>query len=316
MLQAKPAWSWTGVAELIVSGQDSHLRDLVARLPGKKSSDEQIVAYLVDLRAHFHRWLHQDEFGPNRGQQTAALRALIKSFQGLLRHLTKGSTLHKSRLDAALRRRSDPSSEVPQTLYEAVIDINDELRISETSKRDAMWAVRLHDHAHTLAAQLQTVDTNTHGEIVLTAAPLKFDDCQKIDLDFGLKDVERWLNDYSNVLGRTLDELNNQRGADERVSLKLLVEQLCEFWERETNCKVTAHGQDKDVYTGRPETPAGRFVTAAVEAMLPDQSWFEEHTVFACSVRAKTFLAGHQQDRARHILVIMRDFVKRQPAVR
>jgi hypothetical protein len=31
--------------------------------------------------------------------------------------------------------------------------------------------------------------------------------------------------------------------------------------------------------------------------------------------RAKTFLPGRQQDRARQILVIMRDFVKRQPKI-
>jgi hypothetical protein len=71
MAQAKPCWSWTGVAELASSGRDAHLRDLVALLPVKKSSDEQIVDYLADLRDRFHRRLHQDEFGPSRKQQTA-----------------------------------------------------------------------------------------------------------------------------------------------------------------------------------------------------------------------------------------------------
>jgi hypothetical protein len=80
MLQAKPCWFWSGVAELASSGRDAPLRDPVAKLPVKKSSDEQIVDYLADLRDHFHRWLHQDEFGPDRKQQTASLRALMKSF--------------------------------------------------------------------------------------------------------------------------------------------------------------------------------------------------------------------------------------------
>jgi hypothetical protein len=71
MAQAKPCWSWTGVAELTSSGRGAPLRDPVAKLPVKKSSDEQIVDYLADLRDHFHRWLHQDEFGPDRKQQTA-----------------------------------------------------------------------------------------------------------------------------------------------------------------------------------------------------------------------------------------------------
>jgi hypothetical protein len=315
MAQAKPCWSWTGVAELGSSGQDAHLRDLVALLPVKKSSDEQIVDYLADLRARFPRWLHQDEFGPNRREQTASLRALMKSFQSLQRQLTKGSALRKSQLDAVLRSRNDPSSEVPQAIYESAIDVGAELQITRASKRAVRWAAWLQDRAHTLMAQLQTLDTNTDGEIFHTAARRKFDLSQATGRDFTLADAERWLNNYLYVLVDTLSELNRRRGAAERVSLKLLVEQLCELWERETGSRVTAHGQVKDVYTGRAETAAGRFVTAAVEAMLPDQFWFEDHAAFARLARAKTFLPGRQQDRARQILVIMRDFVKRQPKI-
>ena len=315
MEQAKPCWSWTGVAELASSGRDAHLRDLVALLPVKKSSDEQIVDYLADLRARFPRWLHQDEFGPNRREQTASLRALMKSFRALQRQLIKGSSLSKRRLDAVLRRRNDPLSEVLEALYESAADVSGELSIDGAPKRDAMWAARLRDCVYTLMVQLQTLDTNTDGEVFLTAARRRFDRSQATGLDFALADAERWLNNYWNVLVETLSELNGRRGAAERVSLKLLVDQLCELWERETGSGVTAHGQVKDVYTGRAETAAGRFVTAAVEAMLPDQSWFEDHTAFARSVRAKTFLPGRQQHRARQILVIMRDFVKRQPKI-
>jgi hypothetical protein len=315
MAQAKPCWSWTGVAELVSSGRDAPLRDLVAKLPVKKSSDEQIVDYLADLRDRFHRWLHQDEFGPNRKQQTASLRALMKSFRALQRQLINGSSLSKKQLDAVLRSRNDPSSDVPQAIYESAIDVSAELQITGASKRAARWAAWLQDRAHTLMAQLQTLDTNTDGKIFLTAARRKFDLSQATGRDFALADAERWLNNYLYVLVDTLSELNGRRGAEERVSLKLLVEQLCEFWERETRCQVTAHGQVKDVYTGRAETAAGRFVTAAVEAMLPDQSWYEDHAAFARLARAKTFLPGRQQDRARQILVIMRDFVKRQPKI-
>jgi hypothetical protein len=315
MAQAKPCWFWTGVAELGSSGRDAHLRDLVALLPVKKSSDEQIVDYLADLRARFPRWLHQDEFGPNRREQTASLRALMKSFRALQRQLTKGSELRKSQLDTVLRSRNDPSSEVPQAIYESAIDVGAELQITGASKRDARWAARLRDCVITLMAQLQTLDTNTDGEVFPTAARRGFERSQATGRDFALPDAERWLNNYLYVLVDTLSELNRGRGALERVSLKLLVEQLCELWERETGSRVTAHGQVKDVYTSRAETAAGRFVTAAVEAMLPDQSWYEDHAAFARLARALTFLPGRQQHRARQILVIMRDFVKRQPKI-
>src|SRR6516162_11030782 len=99
-LQTKPCWWWSGVETLHFSEQTS-LRPLLAMLPAKQSSDDQILAFLVDLRARFQRWLHQDEFGPTRAQQTAALRALTKSLLGLQRHLIKSSTRIKGRLDAA-----------------------------------------------------------------------------------------------------------------------------------------------------------------------------------------------------------------------
>ncbi len=130
--------------------------------------------------------------------------------------------------------------------------------------------------------------------------------------NFGFSDFVHWLSIYRNVLSETLGQLNGRRGAEERVTLKLVVEQLCELWERETSFAVTAHAIVKGQYTGEPQTQAGRFVTAAVEAMLPEPSWFEEHCEFAHSVRAKTFAPGYSDARARQIIVIMRDFVKRR----
>jgi hypothetical protein len=159
---------------LASSGRDAHLRDLVALLPFKKSSDEQIVGHLADLRDRFHRRLHQDEFGPSRKQQTASLRALMKSFRALQRQLIKGSSLSKRRLDAVLRSRNDQSSEVLEALYESAADVSGALSI----KRDAMWAARLRDCVFTLMAQLQTIDTNADGEVFLAAARRRFDRSQ------------------------------------------------------------------------------------------------------------------------------------------
>jgi hypothetical protein len=314
MLQAKRCWFWTGVAELASSGRDAPLRDPVAKLPVKKSSDEQIVDYLADLRDHFHRWLHQDEFGPDRKQQTASLRALMKSFQALQRQLINGSSLSKKQLDAVLRSINDRSSEVLQALYESADDVRCQLWIDGAPQRDAMWAAQLQDCVKTLMAQLQAIDTNTESEVFLTAARRRFDLSQATGLDFTLADAERWLNNYWNVVFETLSDLNKRRGAEERVSLKLLIEQLCELWERETGSRVTAHGVTKDVYTRQVETPAGRFVTAAVEAMIPSRSWFKQHAKFAHSSRAMTFLRRrkHRHARAHQILTIMRDFVRRR----
>jgi hypothetical protein len=309
---AKPLWSWTGAAKLNFCGQESHLRDLIATLPARTSSDEQILKYLVDLRAHFQRYLHQDEFGPNRREQTAALRALTRSLRTLQRQLKKISPLTREQLDATLRGTDDPSTPALQAVYEAADDVESDLRVAKGSIQQVIWISRFRSCVETLMAQMELLDTNTDGALWLTALQQNFDLSQPRDLDFGLAEFESWLNNYWNVLSKTLNELNTRRGAEERVSLKLLVEQLCELWQRETDCRVTAHGIVNDEYTGKAETQAGRFITAAVEAMLPDPSWFEARDEFANSSRAKTFLPRWEQPRACQILVIMRDFVKRR----
>ena len=96
--------------------------------------------------------------------------------------------------------------------------------------------------------QSDLLDTNADGEIFLIAIQRKFDPTLMCRPDFGLEDAEQWLNAYWNVVDQTLCELNEKRGAEERESLKLLVEQLCELWERETGRYVTAHGMIKLEY--------------------------------------------------------------------
>ena len=314
MFEDKPPRDWTGI-EALSFEDDSRLRDLVAMLPAKRAGDDEIAAYLVELRAHFQRWLHQDEFGPTRGRQTKALRALMKSLTILQRRLIKGTSELKGRFEATLRSRTDPSSTVIEALYEAAVDVERDLRMVVAPKHQIMWASRLRDCVYLLMGQSQTLDTNTDGEIFLTAVQRKFDPLQVTAVDFGLADAERWLDSYSTVVFEALSDLNGRGGAEERVSLKLLIEQLCELWKSETQTPVTANGRIKDQYTGRTETEAGRFVTAAVEAMLPAQSWFDERAKFSGTFRAKTFLPGRQKDRERQILVIMRHFVNRRSKI-
>ena len=106
--QSKPSWGWSGAVPLDFSRQDTGLRHLVGMLPTKISSDTQIMIFLDDLRARFKRWLHQDEFGPGRRQQTAALRALMKSLQTLRKLITKDSPRLSELIDAKLRELNDP----------------------------------------------------------------------------------------------------------------------------------------------------------------------------------------------------------------
>jgi hypothetical protein len=310
-LQTKPCWSWNGADALNFSGQTKDFKRLMAMLPAKQSPDEQISAFLVYLRARFQRWLHQDEFGPTRRQQTAALRALKKSLQTLQRQLAKGARSQREQLDATLRR-NDRLAPPLERIYEAASDLGLDHQISAASNQKIDWASEIKTCAETTMAQSQSLDTNADSEILFIAIRHSFDPLQTSAPEFALADAEQWLSAYWNVVDKTLCALNNRGGTEERVSLKLLVEQLCEFWERETGRRVTAHGMSKLEYTQRTETAAGRFVTAAVDAMIPELSWFDEHRELSHSARAITFLPSQQMDRSRQILVIMRNFVKRQ----
>jgi hypothetical protein len=203
-------------------------------------------------------------------------------------------------------------------LSEAATEADSALQRASASEREILWFSRVKNCAAKLLKQLQLLDDNTDDQITETALRHNFELALTAALEeFGLADAERWLYGYRNVLVETLKALNGKRGAQERVSLKLLVEELCQLWEQETGKPVTAHGLVKDVYTSRVQTDAGRFVTAAVEAMLPKKAWFDQHAEFARSVRAKTFLpdekeSRRQRDRARQVLVIMKDFVARR----
>ena len=164
-----------------------------------------------------------------------------------------------------------------------------------------------------LLEKVELLDDKAEGQIAETAEIRRFDLSQVITSDnFGLEQIEAWLNSYTSILFETLNRLNDRRGAEERVTLKLMVEELCKIYEHETGMMVTAHAMKEDEYTARVETDAGRFVTAAVEALLPDQAWFEQRPEFADSSRSQTFLPKHQPDRARQIVAIMRDFVARR----
>ena len=234
----------------------------------------------------------------------------MKAVQTLHRLLAKISPSLETWFEARLRDQNDPSNTVLEALYEAASDIEHDLRRANAPDSQNSWASRLRDCVYSMIAQSQALDTNADGEIFLIATERKFELSSAAGANFRVADAERWLTDYWNVLFGALQKLSERRGADERVSLKLLVELLCELWEHETGFCVTAHGVVKDVYTGRVETDAGRFVSAAIETMLPSESWFAGRP--ALSVRAMTFLPRNRLHRERQIIGIMRDFVRRR----
>lgn len=302
----RPSWGWSGASKLPEHNQA--FDDVVLLLPSTRSSPEEIVAQLNGLRAPFHGWLHQDEFGPNRGAQSAALRSLISSVRRLCRLLQRTPSCFRCRLDLAIRNRDDRVHSCLEALEGAAADIGFDAQDHWANRDDLAWFSRMKNCVATAVLQFNTLDDSTHGDIVLTAESHGFEAATSGQLDFA--QMERWLNGYWKILIETLNSLCDQRGRLESVSLKLAVEELCKLYEYETETLVTAHAMNGNDYTGRVETDAGRFVTAAVENMLPDQSWFEQHP--ARSNRAESFVPGRENFRAVQAIAIMRDFVARR----
>ncbi len=141
-----------------------------------------------------------------------------------------------------------------QQIYEAASDLEGNLQISGALNREIEWASKIKVCAETALVQSQSLDTNSDGDIFLVAIQGKFDPLQTCPSNFGLPNAEQWLNTYWNVVDKALCELNERSGAEERVSLKLLVQELCKLWKDQTGVPVTAHGQAKDRYTSSPET--------------------------------------------------------------
>ena len=93
-----------------------------------------------------------------------------------------------------------------------------------------------------------------------------------------------------------LIHLGRRKGPEARLSLGLLVSQLCDLWQRETSTPVTANPIKLGDYTGRPQSASGRFVCAAVEALQPSAAWIDEHKAVEPHMRATIMMLppGHR----------------------
>jgi hypothetical protein len=82
---AEPRRGWSG-AEIIrvPSSAKDQLSSAVALLPAMHSSPDQIVDQLLALGERYHRYLHQDEFGPKRAEKLAALHDVVQKLDLLI----------------------------------------------------------------------------------------------------------------------------------------------------------------------------------------------------------------------------------------
>ena len=132
---------------------------------------------------------------------------------------------------------------------------------------------------------LFNIDTTTEGEIVLDARFAGY--LETNNSADPLAAASAAIDRMRSRLDLALSRLRRRKGTEPRASLTWLVRQLCDLWRRETGSPVTANPVKEGAYTGRPQSAAGRFVCAAVEALQPVSAWVDDHRLPEAPMRAE-----------------------------
>ena len=202
---------------------------------------------LRDLGGRYHRYLHQDEFGPTRAERMAALRSLLKQLDLLSSRLYGLPGYLRLRLSKQLASRCGSVErdidkfEAHRNDEEAVRQVGeaatDEVSMmhatSMTSDAELMDDIR--GAAENAGQLLSVLDTTTAGAVVLDAElpPLEIAQNDEDDL-IGLAMVCARIERLRCRVEKTLANLERRKGAERSESLRWLVWELCELYKRET----------------------------------------------------------------------------------
>ena len=296
---AGPRWGWSGVREIVPPlWSEAELRRVAGLLPSRQSSIENIVAELHAIGGRYHRNLHQDEFGPTRAERMQALRDLLVRLGVLSSRLEAlPPQLQLLLSEGFLKCRSaagqlelDPVAfySADKTAVDVVSETASDVRhtLARVGRTDEANLIReVCAAADTIVPLLWNLDTTTDGDVVIdagAAGPVPAADNSADPFVAVCAPVRRLRSRFE----LALTHLGRRKGPEARLSLGLLVSQLCDLWRRETGQPVTANPVRLGAYEGRPQSASGRFVRAAVEALQPTAAWIAEHEAAGAHVRA------------------------------
>lgn len=320
---AKPRWRWSGVAPLTAARLSARDIDLGVLLPGHQSPIDQVMLALRDLGGKYHRYLHQDEFGPIRAERMAALRLLLDQLalllsrlNGLPEHLclllsnqlaANPNPLSGCDTDNFEAHRND--EEAVQLVGEVAVDVRRQLPASASRAPELMD--ELCGTAERTVQLLCALDTTTASAVAIDAElpRLEIEGGTGSDL-IGFSVVCARIERLRRRAELTLARLVRQKGPERSESLRWLVWQLCDLYNHETGQPVTSSAMADYFYTATPQSPAGRFVLAAVKALQPPEAWVLEpdHRV---AHRRTRMLRKDVLERGVHFA--MRDYVADHP---
>jgi hypothetical protein len=297
-MRARPRWGWSGVEEITPLSDDGSLASVLDLLPKQSSSREHLVLELLSLGGRYHRYLHQDEFGPTRAERRAALRMFARSLDVLLRLVSKWKQ-RCNRLSGAGKRSTrggalgaSPAMGISESFVRLVESSDGEVNAQKgVSDADMKLLERLRVAVGKAALLFEMLDTTTSSDLFLMslsggANKLSRSDGPADPVSGVLAEI-LWIRE---LVGEVLKLLSLRKGPDARTSFPLLVWELCDLWQRETGLEVTSSAHEGGDYKALPRSVAGRFVLAAVEALQPSKKWLEVHASEARTMSASLTL--------------------------
>jgi len=244
---ATPRWDWSGVDKVRVPEVCGEtFQKIYEMLLVRRSPPQQIASDSSALGARYHRYLHQDEFGPTRAECMAALRetqtrvGLLDSLIGdLPQHLALELIYGSAEPDQSLSFRVLRSWSILRGL---TLEQIHEAASTELGLRSSLYTAddlgmlqEICARADSAMEAVSRLDTDSIGEL--------FDDAVTTGLLF-VKDefsvIDAPLFALKAQVGLTLDRLTKRKGPERQVSLSWLVWEACDLWTRETGEPVTS----------------------------------------------------------------------------
>jgi hypothetical protein len=249
-------------------------------LPNRRSDD--LSVRFSKAAARFQRNLRQDDFGPTRADQIAALNLNLKGIhrigESLGNLLSVQAGFLCSRLDDELRPLVTISW---GQIFDAMQDTSDYLGHLDPVLIKPF--LELADACSSFIDFPARMDTTSSGHLTQYSEP------ELPDRALVIADVVDWIDRFRKIHETARNQLRNTKGFEKSDALNFLVWELARIWTYETGLPVTHYSSKNNAHTGRPETPSGLFILTGVETLLPSVDIFPKEFLDGLKKRPRIF---------------------------
>jgi hypothetical protein len=258
----KAAEYWNSAAPRDESIDAERFAQAISLLPIRSSSDRLLQAELQKVAMKLRQRIRQDDWGPGRGDQIAALRQIEKKIAELRSAVKQ---LSPSECDYFERALEDEASGKGQVTWAALMTSIEETAVLCDRQTGSPAFKDIAARAEYFLDYPARLDDNTQSAILERCAGRGLFGPAGSPHRYGIKELDCLIEEFAALHTNALRNLNVQRGPVEFLTLKLAVKRLAEIFKAETGREVT-HYLD---CSGYPASEAGKFIVAAILVMRP-----------------------------------------------